>query len=213
MNPETLEWLKREAHGWHKSDAEGEPFRDILKALRTLTRERDEARATIQENQEELAEAARDWQEMRESFRRAAAEAAQLKEGMAEIANRLDAVRAKYAIERGALESVTRERDEARAAQTKSDQLTERVIKERDEARTNRDDVRKVERDTMRLRARLGKVEALNAELLAALKQQSVDTPGPNSRPCWCSNDDCVCRDSSWCVRTRAAIAKAEGKS
>jgi hypothetical protein len=39
VNPETLEWLKREAHGWHKSDAECEPFRDVLRALENLTHE------------------------------------------------------------------------------------------------------------------------------------------------------------------------------
>lgn len=43
--------------------------------------------------------------------------------------------------------------------------------------------------------------------LREALRAQAGDTPGPESRPCWCNEDDCVCRNRSWCVQARAALA------
>lgn len=64
------------------------------------------------------------------------------------------------------------------------------------------------------LRGRVEKAEAALAAsegrvlaLREALQAQAGDTPGPESRPCWCNEDDCVCRSRSWCAQARAALA------
>ena len=64
-----------------------------------------------------------------------------------------------------------------------------------------------------RLRAEVEKLRTQLRDVAEALKAQAGDTPGPDSRPCWCNEEDCRCRNRPWCVQARAAIAKTEGES
>lgn len=53
--------------------------------------------------------------------------------------------------------------------------------------------------------------EADAAALREALEAQAGDTPGPESRPCWCNEPDAHCRNRSWCLDARRALASDAG--
>ncbi len=51
------------------------------------------------------------------------------------------------------------------------------------------------------LAAAIKRAERLQEALLA----EAGDTPGPDSKKCWCNEDDARCRNRAWCVQARTA--------
>lgn len=86
-------------------------------------------------------------------------------------------------------------------------------VAELEAERTQRDEsVARLEREPLEAerdewKARAEESAAQLERMREALRSQAGDTPGPDSRPCWCNEFDCVCRNRSWCVQARAAIA------
>lgn len=142
---------------------------------------------------------------------------------------------------RAEVERLTRERDEllrdikngmrvawalTQETQTVEDMATDlvRQVREarqqRDEARADyerarADFLRCVETQRAAFADAATDADLLRAEaarLREALEGLAGDTPGPDSRPCWCHEPDCQCRNRAWCVTARAAIARAEGR-
>lgn len=63
----------------------------------------------------------------------------------------------------------------------------------------------------LRVKALKERHDSLRKKLTAAvdaLLEQAGDTPGPNTKRCWCNEPDCHCRNRTWCIQARAVMAQ-----